>query len=164
MVATLSQIDLPAESVHLRQQFVGEYAVTDDVVLTDLRDVWLCRRSLKDLLVDKERFNKTLQVKEEELLELLRSRLAIFDEKGRYSFRQAKNSKDLTWEVRVPLAIYNFMWEFAMDHLPDFNVRRMILEDMVMPMVGALAAQEDRCAILEARLPVSDRLTAPNDW
>ena len=31
-------------------------------------------------------------------------------------------------------------------------------------MVGALAAQEDRAAILEARLPASDRLAGQSDW
>ncbi len=96
---------------------------------------------MKELIADKERFNKTLQVKEEELLELLRSRLSVFDEKARYGFRANKNNKHLQWEIKLPLAIYNFTWEFMLEHQPEFNARRMILDEMLMPMVGALAAQ-----------------------
>ncbi len=66
--------------------------------------------------------------------------------------------------MRLPLAIYNFSWEFTLEHQPDFNVRRMLLDEVLMPMIGTLAAQEDRCAILEARLPVSERLGGNNDW
>jgi hypothetical protein len=31
--------------------------------MTDLREVWICRRSKKELMADKEKYNKTLQVK-----------------------------------------------------------------------------------------------------
>lgn len=72
----------------------------------------------------------------------------MFDSKARYGFAAKNSGRTLMWDIRLPLAIYNFTWEFMLEQQPQFELRRYILNEMLLPLVGALGAQEDRCAIL----------------
>lgn len=96
------------------------------------------------------------------MINLLVRTLSTFDSKAKYKLTADKEV--LILSLKVPLSIYNFTWEFAMQRQPNFDTRKLIMKDIIGPLTASLLAQETRCTAIESRVPASDRLDSEKDW
>lgn len=118
-------------------------------MITDFNRVWICRSSFKQIVKEKEIYNKMIEIEEKELLGLLGSKVEKYVDGGVYSCGVKEGR--LEFGLKVYMKIYLFNWKFELVEA-DVNVGRLVREDLVQPLMMALTVAESRVEAAEKEL------------
>lgn len=117
--------------------------------LTDLKSLWAARFSLSSLLEDKQRYARSLELKESrDLLLLFESLLSSSDPEATYVFTEIKEALSFTFRKRI--TIFDFSWTLRLVRVACSPVE-LICRELIGPMAAALQAQTRRVELLRKR-------------
>jgi hypothetical protein len=115
-----------------------------------MKAMWAGRFTLPTLLDDKQRYARSLELKEgRDLLLLFENLLSASDPEASYIFTELKEG-GINFTFRKRIAIFDFSWTLRLSKTPC-NPVEVTCRELVGPLAAALQAQARRVELLRKR-------------
>lgn len=121
-----------------------------------MKSLWAGRFPLAALLEDKQRFARSLELKEgRDLLLLFDSLLSASDPEAHYAFAEGKEGV-ISFTFRKRIAIFDFSWMLKLAKAAC-NPVELLCRELIGPLSAALAAQGRRVELLRKRFELVEK-------
>jgi hypothetical protein len=121
-----------------------------------MKSLWAGRFPLAVLLEDKQRFARSLELKEgKDLLLLFDTLLSCSDPEATYVFTEVKETT-VNFTLRKRIAIFDFSWTLRLAKVAC-NAVELLCRELIAPLAAALAAQSKRVELLRQRFDLVEK-------
>jgi hypothetical protein len=109
--------------------------------------MWVCRYHITILLEDKQKYAKSLEIKENrDLITLFTTLLSASDTDALYLFKES-GTNDINFTFKKRIQIFDFTWTFKL-HKVNFNPVDMVCREMINPLSSVIEGQNRRMMVL----------------